>query len=100
RAGYLRLDALRLRNRVVEQSPDAALYDVGEGVLLLEFRSKMNTLGEGVMRMLDAAMVRAERGKHTVLIVGNDDPRTFTAGADLGLVLRQAAAGDWNALEA
>ena len=99
-AGHLSLDALRLRNRVMETSPDAALYDAGEGVLLLEFRSKMNSLGEGVMQMLDAALDRAERGKHTGLIIGNDDPRTFTAGADLGLVLRQVAAGDWKALEA
>jgi 3-hydroxyacyl-CoA dehydrogenase len=98
-AGHLSLDALRLRNRVMEASPDAALYDVGEGVLLLEFRSKMNTLGEGVMQMLEAALDRAERGKHTGLIIGNDDPRTFTAGADLSLVLRQIAAGDWKALE-
>jgi len=98
-AGHLSLDALRLRNRVMEQSPDAALYDVGEGVLLLEFRSKMNSLGEGVMQMLDAALDRAERGRHTGLIIGNDDPRTFTAGADLALVLRQAASGDWKALE-
>ncbi len=99
-AGHLSLDALRLRNRVMEQSPDAALYDVGEGVLLLEFRSKMNSLGEGVMQMLHAALDRADRGRHTGLIIGNDDPRTFTAGADLPFVLRQAAAGDWNALEA
>jgi 3-hydroxyacyl-CoA dehydrogenase len=99
-AGHLSLDALRLRNRVMEQSPDAALYDVGEGVLLLEFRSKMNSLGEGVMQMLDAALDRADRGRHTGLIIGNDDPRTFTAGADLPFVLRQAAAGDWKALEA
>ena len=99
-AGHLSLDALRLRNRVMEQSPDAALYDVGEGVLLLEFRSKMNSLGEGVLQMLDAALDRAERGRHTGLIIGNDDPRTFTAGADLALVLRQAAAGEWQALEA
>jgi 3-hydroxyacyl-CoA dehydrogenase len=98
-AGHLSLDALRLRNRVMEASPDAALYDVGDGVLLLEFRSKMNTLGEGVMQMLEAALDRAERGRHTGLIIGNDDPRTFTAGADLALVLRQIAAGDWNALE-
>jgi 3-hydroxyacyl-CoA dehydrogenase len=98
-AGHLSLDALRLRNRVMEASPDAALYDVGDGVLLLEFRSKMNTLGEGVMRMLEAALDRAERGKHTGLIIGNDDPRTFTAGADLSHVLRQIAAGDWKALE-
>jgi len=99
-AGHLSLDALRLRTRVMEQSPDAALYDVGEGVLLLEFRSKMNSLGEGVLQMLDAALDRAERGRHTGLIIGNDDPRTFTAGADLALVLRQAAAGEWQALEA
>ena len=99
-AGHLSLDALRLRNRVVEASPDAAMYDVGEGVLLLEFRSKMNSLGEGVMRMLDAALDRADRGKHTGVIIGNDDPRTFTAGADLALVLRQVAAGEWEALEA
>ena len=34
------------------------------------------------------------------MIIGNDDPRTFTAGADLALVLRQAAAGDWKTLGA
>jgi 3-hydroxyacyl-CoA dehydrogenase len=99
-AGHLSLDQLRLRNRVMEASPDAALYDVGDGVLLLEFRSKMNSLGEGVLRMLEATLDRAERGKHTGVIIGNDDPRTFTAGADLSLVLRQVAAGDWKTLEA
>ena len=99
-AGHLSIDSLRLRNRVIEASPDAGLYDVGEGILLLEFRSKMNSLGEGVMRLLEAALERAERGKHTGVIIGNDDPRTFTAGADLAFVLRQVAAGDWNAIEA
>ena len=99
-AGHLGLDALRLRNRVMEATEDAAVYDVGDGVLLLEFRSKMNVLGEGVMRMLEAALDRAQRGRHTGLIIGNDDPRTFTAGADLSLVARQVAGGDWQALEA
>jgi len=99
-AGHLSVDALRLRNRVMEASPDAAMYDVGDGILLLEFRSKMNSLGEGVMRMLEAALDRAERGKHTGVIIGNDDPRTFTAGADLAFVLRQVAAGDWKSIEA
>lgn len=98
-AGHLSLDTLRLRNRVIEASPNAAMYDVGDGVLLVEFRSKMNTLGEGVMQMLEAAIDRAERGRHTGIVIGNDDPRTFTAGADLGLVMRKVAAGDWAALE-
>jgi 3-hydroxyacyl-CoA dehydrogenase len=99
-AGHLSLDALRLRNRVMEASPDAAMYDVGDGILLLEFRSKMNSLGEGVMRMVEACLDRADRGKHTGVIIGNDDPRTFTVGADLALVLRQVAAGNWADLEA
>ena len=98
-AGHLSLDALRLRNRVMEATPDAAMYDTGDGVLLLEFRSKMNTLGEGVMKMLEAALDRAERGRHTGLVIGNDDPRTFTAGADLSLVARHVATGDWKSLE-
>lgn len=98
-AGHLSLDALRLRNRVMEATPDAAIYDVGDGVLLVEFRSKMNSLGEGVMRTLEAALDRADRGKHTGIIIGNDDPRTFTAGADLSLVLRRIASGEWKALE-
>src|SRR5688500_10725033 len=83
----------------MESTPDAVLYVVGDGVLLLQFRRKMNSMGEGVMRLLDATLDRAERGKHTGVIIGNDDPRTFTAGADLALVLRQIAAGDWKALE-
>ncbi|HEX6053907.1 MAG TPA: 3-hydroxyacyl-CoA dehydrogenase/enoyl-CoA hydratase family protein [Gemmatimonadaceae bacterium] len=98
-AGHLSLDALRLRNRVMEATPDAAIYDVGDGVLLVEFRSKMNSLGEGVLRTLEAALDRADRGKHTGVIIGNDDPRTFTAGADLSLVMRRIAAGEWKALE-
>jgi 3-hydroxyacyl-CoA dehydrogenase len=100
RAGHLDLDALRLRNRAVESSPEAALIDVGDGVLLLEFRSKMNTLGEGVLRMLDVGISRVESGGYVGLIIGNDDPRTFTAGADLSQVLRQIAAGDWASLDA
>jgi 3-hydroxyacyl-CoA dehydrogenase len=33
-------------------------------------------------------------------VLGNDDPRTFSAGANLGAAVGAAAAGDWKAIEA
>ncbi len=83
----------------LEQSDDATLWDVGDGVAVLEFHSKMNTLGEGVIRMTQLALDRVERDGMLGLVIGNEDPRTFTAGADLSLVLRLIEGGDWTALE-
>ncbi len=85
---------------VLEHSDDASLVHVGGGVAVLEFHSKMNTLSEGVIAMTVRALDRVERDGLAGLVIGNDDPRTFTAGADLSYVLRLIAAGDWKALEA
>ena len=48
--GQIALDVVRARKgAVVERSKDANLLDLGDGVLLLEARSKMNTMGAGVL---------------------------------------------------
>jgi 3-hydroxyacyl-CoA dehydrogenase len=88
-----------VRHSNVDTAPDAAVLELGGGVLLLEFRSKMNTVGEGVLRMLEAAVARVTHGGYVGLVIGNDDPRTFTAGADLVQVAQLAARGDWATLE-
>jgi 3-hydroxyacyl-CoA dehydrogenase len=67
---------------------------------VLEFHSKMNTLGEGVITMMHKALDRVERDAMVGLVLGNDDPRTFTAGADLSYILRLLQAGDWKKVEA
>ena len=43
---------------MIESSRDADIVDLGDGVLLLEFRSKMNTLGAGVLRDARRALDR------------------------------------------
>jgi 3-hydroxyacyl-CoA dehydrogenase len=83
---------------IVDDAGVARLVDLGDGVLCFEFRSKMNSLGEGLLRSLRAAIERVERGKYAGLVIGNDDPRTFSAGADLSLVAFAAAARDWEGL--
>ncbi|MDQ3998250.1 MAG: 3-hydroxyacyl-CoA dehydrogenase/enoyl-CoA hydratase family protein [Gemmatimonadota bacterium] len=97
--GSIRIETLRVRRAVLDESRDGALLDIGDGVVLLEFRSKMNTLGQGVLRMLDRAFERIEREGLTGLVIGNDDPRTFSAGANLGEVAAVVQQGDWTALD-
>ena len=98
--GQIALDTVRSRtSAVIESSKDANLLDLGDGVLLLEARSKMNTMGAGVLSMLRTGLDRVAAGKYVGLVIGNDDPRSYSAGADLGAVVTQTQAGDWKGLE-
>lgn len=97
--GSISLAALASGKRVLSQHDSARLIDLGEGVACLEFRGKMNTIGAGVMDALRAALERVAREGRTGLVLGNDDPRTFTAGADLFMVSQLAQQGDWKKLE-
>ena len=96
-AGAVRLATVARRaGAVLEENDSARLLDLGDGVALLEFRSKMNTLGGGVLDMVDRSLARVERDGLAGLVFGNDDPRTFSAGADLA----EGAGGDWKSVEA
>ena len=98
--GQISLDVVRQRaGATVESATDANLLDLGDGVLLLEARSKMNTMGEGVLTMLRKALDRVAEGRYAGLVIGNDDARAYSAGADLGMVVSQVQAGDWKGLD-
>jgi 3-hydroxyacyl-CoA dehydrogenase len=98
--GQIALETVRSRKTaVVESAAEANLLDLGDGVLLLEARSKMNTMGAGVLAMLRKGLERVADGKFVGLVIGNDDPRAYSAGADLGAVVSQVQAGDWKGLD-
>jgi 3-hydroxyacyl-CoA dehydrogenase len=98
-AGAISLLDRKTHGKTIAHTDDASLVDLGEGVACFEIHSKMNTLGAGVLRALDEALIRVERDQLAGLVIGNDDPRTFTAGADLAMVAELAQKGDWKALE-
>lgn len=98
--GQIALDTVRLdTGAIVESSGDANLLDIGDGVLLLEARTKMNVMGAGVLSMIRTALERVEKGKFVGLVLGNDDPRAYSAGADLAAVVAQVQANDWKGLD-
>ena len=98
--GALAVASLNGPKRVFFENADARVVNLGDGVACLEFRSKMNTIGAGVMDGLREALDRVARDGIAGLVIGNDDPRTFTAGADLAMVGGLALAGDWKKLDA
>ncbi|MCC7194508.1 MAG: 3-hydroxyacyl-CoA dehydrogenase/enoyl-CoA hydratase family protein [Gemmatimonadaceae bacterium] len=98
--GQVSLAALRGAGRVLDANEDARCVDLGDGVLCLEFCGKANSLGSGVAEMFAATTERIAAGAYAGLVIGNDDPRTFTAGANLAQVGQLVTAGDWKAVEA
>jgi 3-hydroxyacyl-CoA dehydrogenase len=98
--GQLALADLRRRGKVVKENAEARLVDLGDDVMCLEFCGKMNTLGVGVMDLVDASLELIASRRYTGLVIGNDDPRTFTAGANLAAPRAALEKGDWKALEA
>jgi 3-hydroxyacyl-CoA dehydrogenase len=91
------LRSARDRARVVKKNPGASLVDLGDGVLAVEFHSKMNAIGGDTIQMLQAGVREAER-HFTGLVVGNEAAH-FSAGANLMLVLLEAQEENWDELD-
>ncbi len=94
--GNINLAVQHDAGRTVEDFGTARLIDLGDGVLCFEFRSKMNSLGQTLLEGLATSLRKVERGGFAGLVIGNDDARTFSAGADLGAVSFGVAAGAWD----
>jgi 3-hydroxyacyl-CoA dehydrogenase len=97
RPGILVLSDWKRAHGVVKKNAGASLIDVGDGVLCLEFHSKMNTIGEDFVEMILAGVAEAERN-YQALIVANQG-ENFSAGANLMLVLLAAQEGEWDDLD-
>ena len=97
-ADLLLLRSSKERSGVVRKNAGASLVDLGDGVLCVEFHSKMNALGADAIQMLQAGVREASRN-FTALVVGNEAPN-FTAGANLMLVLLEAQDENWDEIDA
>jgi 3-hydroxyacyl-CoA dehydrogenase len=84
------------QTRVVKKNAGASVIDLGDGVLCVEFHSKMNAIGADTIQMLQVGAKEAAKNGRA-LVVGND-AANFTAGANLMLVLLEAQEGNWDDL--
>jgi 3-hydroxyacyl-CoA dehydrogenase len=91
------LKSAKDRQRVVRTNAGASLVDLGDGVLGLEFHSKMNAIGGDTVQMIHAG-VKEAAANFSALVVGNDAPN-FSAGANLMLLLLEAQEGNWDEID-
>lgn len=94
---FIVLDNLR-DQKPVWQNKGATLHDIGDGVLCLEFHTKMNSLGGEVLEGINVAIQKAEQEGWNGLVIGNDAP-TFSAGANLGMIFMLAIEQEYDELD-
>ncbi len=90
--------ALKRGQGVLAGNSSASLLDMGDGVLLLEFHTKMNALDLEIGPIADAAIEHLH-GNATGLVIGNQGGN-FSAGANLLLIGALAQSGDLDKLDA
>jgi 3-hydroxyacyl-CoA dehydrogenase len=89
---------LRKAGRVVRTNPGATLLDLGDGVLGLEFHSKMNSIGQDTISMILTACKEAEATAQALVVANYGE--NFSAGANLMLLLMEAQEGNWDEIDA
>jgi 3-hydroxyacyl-CoA dehydrogenase len=93
RPGVLLLPSLKARQKEIKRNAGASLIDLGEGVVCLEFHSKMNTIGADTVEMAHAGLKLLNDG-FEAMVIGNQGAN-FCVGANLMLLLVGAQEGEW-----
>ncbi len=92
---FIILDNIRESKKVWSNS-GAIIQDLGDGILNLEFRSKMNTIGGDVLQGINKAIDLAEK-EHQGLVIGNQ-AANFTVGANIGMIFMMAVEQEYDEL--
>jgi len=92
------LKEIKEAGNVVKSNAGASLIDMGDGVLCLEFHSKMNSLGEDQIGMIYKGLNELEQHFEAMIIANQGD--NYSVGANLMMVLLGAQEGEWDELNA
>lgn len=92
---FIILDNIRESKEVFKNS-GVVVEDLGDGILNVEFRSKMNTIGGDVLDGLNKAIDLAEK-EYQGLVVANDG-KNFSVGANIGMIFMMAVEQEYDEL--
>jgi 3-hydroxyacyl-CoA dehydrogenase len=97
--GTLTVASIKQKNGVVEKNAGASSIDVGDGIACIEFHSKMNSIGEDIVRLVQQTLQpgsKAVRNFEGFVISG--DVTNFSVGANLMQVLLAIQDEEWDEL--
>lgn len=98
--GVLLLRDIKLNSKPIFKTESASLWDIGDGVVCVEFTGKMNALDEHVFEVYTYAieLIGEGKSKYKAMVIYNEGTH-FSAGANLGLALAAMNMGLWPAIE-
>lgn len=94
---YIVLENYRNQKPVWKNS-GATLHDIGDGVLCLEFHTKMNSIGGEILEAINKSIDIAETQGWKGIVIGND-AANFSAGANLAMILMLAIEQEYEELD-
>ncbi len=92
---FIILDNIRKTKEVYKNS-GVVIEDLGDGILNVEFQSKMNTIGGDVLAGLNKGIDLAEKDFQG-LVVGNQ-AANFSVGANIGMIFMMAVEQEYDEL--
>ena len=95
--GVLLLADIKRTREPELRNGSAALWDIGDGVACFEFSSKMNSIDEAILKLLEKS-IDVVRQRFKALVIYSD-ATNFSAGANLGLALFACNIAAWGEIE-
>ncbi len=92
---FIILNNIRESKKVWSNS-GAVIHDLGDGILNLEFQSKMNTIGGDVLAAINKGIDLAEK-EYNGLVIGNQ-ATNFSVGANIGMIFMMAVEQEYEEL--
>ncbi|NQZ13778.1 MAG: 3-hydroxyacyl-CoA dehydrogenase/enoyl-CoA hydratase family protein [Alphaproteobacteria bacterium] len=98
--GVLLLRDIKLSSEPVIKTASASVWDVGDGVLCVEFTGKMNALDDQVFEAYHKAikLIGDGSGDYKAMVIYNEGSH-FSAGANLGLAIFAMNIAMWPQIE-
>jgi len=84
-------------NNVVWQNSGTSLHDIGDGIVNLEFHTKMNSIGSEVLEGINKSIEIAEKD-YKGLVIANDGQH-FSAGANLAMMFMLATEQEYDEID-
>ncbi|CAN5389759.1 3-hydroxyacyl-CoA dehydrogenase/enoyl-CoA hydratase family protein [soil metagenome] len=85
------------KEKIVWKNSNAALYDIGDDVVALQWNTKMNSIGSEVLEAMNKSIGVAEE-KFKGLVIANDGAN-FSAGANVGMIFMFAIEQEYDELD-
>jgi len=85
------------KDKIVWKNSNAALYNIGDDVVGLQWNTKMNSIGSEVLEAVNKSISIAEE-KYKGLVIANNGAN-FSAGANVGMIFMFAVEQEYDELD-